>query len=257
VPEFMEHENVQKRLFIELSALALFLIVALLFGLAWIVTFGIGNAANVFRIIAIVVIVFLFVLAIGILGIVLTIRHKKLFPWLERAISIAMDFLFPIAVQVAKVFGIDKDRVRRSFIEVHNQLVQVKKEEILPRRLLLLLPHCLQYSDCKYKITSNVDNCKRCGRCMVGKLLDLRDELGFKIGVATGGTLARRIVSEVKPQAIVAVACERDLSSGIQDISGIPVLGVINECPEGPCMNTMANLDKIRESLEFFLRGGV
>lgn len=252
----MQHENVKKRLFIELSALALVFIVALLLGLAWLVTYGIQSAVNVFRIISLVVLGFLFVLALGILGIVLTIRHRKLFPWLQRFIGMAMEFLFPVAIQVGKAFGIDKDRIRRSFVEVHNQLVQVKREEILPRRLLLLLPHCLQYSDCKYKITSRVDNCRRCGRCMIGKLLDLRDEFGFRMGVATGGTLARRIVKETKPQAIVAVACERDLTSGIQDVSGIPVLGVVNECPEGPCVNTQANLDKIRESIEFFLRGG-
>ena len=45
----------------------------------------------------------------------------------------------------------------------------------------------------------------------------------------------------------MAVACERDLTSGIQDSYPIPVIGVLNERPFGPCRNTRVDLAAVGE----------
>ncbi len=76
--------------------------------------------------------------------------------------------------------------------------------------------------------------------------------LNLNLFVATGGTIARKIVVETKPEAIVAVACERDLSSGVLDTYPLPILGIINERPFGPCFNTAVSLDKVKDALNFF-----
>jgi hypothetical protein len=75
------------------------------------------------------------------------------------------------------------------------------------------------------------------------------------LSVATGGTLARRRVAEAKPHAIIAVACERDLTSGIQDAYPLPVIGILNERPYGPCFNTSVDIRKVSEALEFLANG--
>ena len=80
----------------------------------------------------------------------------------------------------------------------------------------------------------------------------LAKDIGLNLFVATGGTLARRIVIDIKPEAIVAVACERDLSSGIVDTYPIPILGIVNERPFGPCFNTRVDIDKVKDALNFF-----
>ena len=76
------------------------------------------------------------------------------------------------------------------------------------------------------------------------------------LAVATGGTLARRVIGEVRPLAIIAVACETDLTSGIQDSYPLPVYGVLNERPHGPCRDTTVNLDRVREAIAFFASAG-
>ena len=73
------------------------------------------------------------------------------------------------------------------------------------------------------------------------------------MSVATGGTLARRIVVEKKPDVIIGVACERDLSSGIQDSYPIPVYGILNRRPFGPCYDTDVDLDLVERGLITFL----
>ena len=121
---------------------------------------------------------------------------------------------------------------------------------------MILLPHCLQNSDCPHKITIKVDNCKRCGKCDITEILELAERYRAQVRVATGGTLARKYIKEIKPQAVVAVACERDLSLGIRDISGnIPVLGVLNSCPQGPCINTTVDLIKMEQAIRSLDKG--
>jgi hypothetical protein len=65
--------------------------------------------------------------------------------------------------------------------------------------------------------------------------------------------LARRIIVENRPEAIVAVACELDLTSGIQDSYPIPVIGILNDRPNGPCFNTKVDIDKVRDAIADFL----
>jgi hypothetical protein len=121
---------------------------------------------------------------------------------------------------------------------------------IPPHRILLLLPHCLQNHRCVRRITFNPYNCDRCGKCPIGSLLDLADRKGVKIAVATGGTLARRHISEQKPLAVVAVACPRDLGQGMLDAYPVPVTGVENSRPVGDCLDTSVDVRAVEETID-------
>ncbi len=191
--------------------------------------------------------------ALGIGGIVLTILYSKDLTAFHGPIRIAVNLFFPIALVIGKIFHIDSEKIKSSFVEVNNDLVRSKALRLKPAQILLLAPHCLQRSDCPYKITVNIDNCRRCGMCPVKDLLELRDASGIKMGIATGGTLARKYVQEYRPRAIIAIACERDLTSGIQDTNPIPVLGVTNERPFGPCFNTSVKIPDVEKAVNFFI----
>jgi hypothetical protein len=161
---------------------------------------------------------------------------------------------YPAMLLLGWIFRVKKDRLQKLLVDVNNGLV--RKFPLQPaKRLLLLLPHCLQQSECKIKITYNVYNCEGCGKCEIKDFTRIAKDLGLNLFVATGGTIARRIVVDTKPEAIVAVACERDLSSGIIDTYPLPILGIINERPFGPCFNTRVDLEKVKEALSFFAGG--
>lgn len=180
------------------------------------------------------------------------IRKKEII-FAQRLRGVVIKILFPLIIFIGKIIGIPKEKIKQSFIEVNNQLVRSNASKLKPSRLLILIPHCLQDSDCQVRITSNVKNCLRCGKCKVKDLVELAERNNIHLSIATGGTLARRIIIEKKPQAIIAVACERDLTSGIQDSYPIPVLGILNERPFGPCINTQVDLEKVKEAINFFV----
>jgi uncharacterized protein len=179
-----------------------------------------------------------------------TYKRKKVgiaLYWLNK---IGLKILLPFVIFVSGVFNSNKNDIRKIYVEINNILVQSKKRKYLPEDVLLLLPHCLQNSECGYKVTNNIGNCHRCGKCCIGDISEIANEKGISAVVVTGGTIARKIVSEHNPKLVLSVACERDLTSGIADIGNVPAVGVINERPNGPCFNTHIDANIIKESIE-------
>ena len=189
----------------------------------------------------------------GALTLVFTILHGKNLFFNRRIRGVVIRFLFPLLVLVGKCIGIKKDQVRRAFITINNQLVLSENPRVSPEKLLILLPHCLQNHECVVRITGEVQNCKGCGDCKIKDLVALSEKYRVHMSVATGGTLARRIVVEKRPKVIIGVACERDLSEGIQDTYPIPVYGILNKRPFGPCFDTDIDLDLVEKGLITFL----
>jgi hypothetical protein len=197
----------------------------------------------------ILVATYLAVVALFVLIVMSTYAQKDFI----SAKKITVRILFPLAQAIGAFLRIPKDEIRGSFVEVNNSLVRASSRLVPGDRLLLLLPHCLQSFECPHRVTSEVRNCRRCGGCEISDLISMCDDFGIKMSIATGGTLARRVIVETRPRAIVAVACERDLTSGIQDAYPIPVIGVLNERPFGPCRDTRVDLSKVQAAVEFFL----
>lgn len=163
--------------------------------------------------------------------------------------AVAIRFLLPVIEFIGRVAGIPRDRIRQSFIAMNNSLVLSQKVRIKADRILILLPHCLQLVDCDIKITGDIGKCARCDRCDISGLARLAEKYRIDISVATGGTLARKVIMEKRPKLVVAVACEGDLTSGIRDCYPLPVLGILNDRPFGPCYNTSVETGKIDEAL--------
>ncbi len=192
---------------------------------------------------------------LGIIALSTVTGRRVLFS--QRITSTVIGILFPAVLMLSRIIGIEKDRVKRSFIAVNNALVCAGRDRLGKGKLLLLLPHCLQSTDCKHKITGGlIENCQGCGKCVISSLLTLAREEDLALTVATGGTLARRVIVEVRPAAIIAVACETDLTSGIRDSYPLPVYGILNERPHGPCRDTTVNLDRVKEAIALFAPAG-
>jgi len=173
-----------------------------------------------------------------------------LYPHYKKSVTVTL--LFPIAITLSQIMRINRNKLRASFIKVNNALTIAQRKRIKGDRILILLPHCLQIDICNRKITHDIHNCRQCGKCPVGSLLELEKKYNLNFEVVNGGTLARRKVRSFRPDGIVAVACERDLTLGIQDVYPIPVYGVINDRPNGPCYNTCVDMKIVEEAIIFF-----
>ena len=157
--------------------------------------------------------------------------RKSYFPssWVEKYVL----FLLPKAVWLGSKLGISRDRVGNSFIKTHNSIIKSYAGRISSERTLILLPRCLK-PDVRKEIAEAASG----------------DQ--FKIATVVGGEEARRAIGDFRPTFILAVACERDLMSGLKDVAEIvPVLAIPNQRPEGPCKNTSIPMEEFREAMAF------
>ncbi|MDI6601393.1 MAG: DUF116 domain-containing protein [Thermoanaerobacteraceae bacterium] len=244
----------RKRVYIGiLTILAVIVLAIYLLFIYIIVTRRIGLYYYIMIGIIVFLTIFIIILMMGTLAVVLSLLGKKPIKVLSGFMSFALNTLYPEVLFFGGLLGIDRDKIMKSFAEINNNIVASKNVKIAPEDILILLPHCLQRTTCVHRITTNINNCRRCGKCDIKGLIEIAERYGVHIVVATGGTLARKAVKNYKPKAIVAVACERDLTSGIQDVNGIPVFGIVNIRPEGPCYNTRVDLNLVENAVKNFI----
>lgn len=161
-----------------------------------------------------------------------------------------LTFFFQISMTFGRLFQLPVEKIQQSSIKFSNLSFEKKNIRLPADQILILIPHCIQKDTCGLKVTIDAQNCKRCGQCSVGALADIEKNTGVHLAIVPGGTLARKRVKEIRPKAILAIACERDLTSGIQDVFPLPVFGVLNTRPFGPCVNTQVDIQTVQEAID-------
>jgi len=142
---------------------------------------------------------------------------------------------------------------KRRLIEFNNRLVLSKYEQKPPDSVLILLPFCLQWRGCPHQVAWRIENCAACGQCPIGGLKGLAEAFRVPVRIALRAAFAPDFVREVRPELVVAVACEHDLLSGMLRVWPCDCYGLINERPEGPCKNTRIEVGAVEKILERFL----
>ena len=136
--------------------------------------------------------------------------------------------LMRLTSRLAGRFG-RRDWVENAEVKVYNALAASRGRKVGQGELLLLIPRCLS------KVT-------------LDGVLGIAGKYGVPVFVATRGQLARRVIRERRPRAVVAVACERDMVSGLHDVAGkIPVLGLTMTLPSGPCKDAALDLVQLEQ----------
>jgi hypothetical protein len=244
----------RNRNFYRLSALIIILILIL----ASLILFGSYRlSVQYFRLFFHVISVFLFVMAVimllGFFGVGNIMKRNmesgKKSSFLTR---IALRYFIPLLLSLSSLFNRYKDDVRQIFIKANNKFVISSVKKVPKEKILVILPHCLQNSECRQRIRSGLNECIQCSRCNLGGIKEIVKNHGVDAEIATGGTSARKIIQDKKPQFVIAVACERDLTSGLMDVKGIPVYGILNQRPNGPCKDTFVDIIEIEKAIEHF-----
>jgi len=161
---------------------------------------------------------------------------------------------YPLGRIMGWLFRMSREDFQTSFLSFQNQLFFPNLKLPKQAKLLVILPHCLQFHDCKIRITRDISDCADCGDCDICKLKDLGKEFNVQIGIANGGTLARKIVNDVKPDAILAVACHRDLTDGVRESWNYPVYAILNERPFGPCYDTKVDVQSVESVIKQIMK---
>lgn len=141
----------------------------------------------------------------------------------------------PLAWRIGELFGVARDWTSAAAVTVYDRLAWARERTVAANELLILIPRCLS-------------------RAALDGVLDVAKRYNVAAFVATRGQLARRAIRERRPRAVVAVACERDMVSGLYDVAGkLPVLGLTMQLPNGPCKDASIDLERFEEFVRKFV----
>ncbi len=167
---------------------------------------------------------------IGVWWVLLSLSFALGLPLLPERLAERGPFLrlMRLTSRIADRFGW-RDRVENASVKVFNTLARLRKRKVGEGELLLLVPRCLS-------------------RETLEGVLSVAGKYTVPVFVATRGQMARRAIRERRPRAVVAVACERDMVSGLHDVAGrVPVLGLTMQLPSGPCKDAVVDLGQLED----------
>lgn len=147
-----------------------------------------------------------------------------------------------------------KNKILNNLLLWNNNIILSKKENEKPKNILILLPRCLQYFKCEHNIIASVENCQLCGKCKIKDIIKIKEKYNLRdVKVVSGGKLAKMFVEQIKPDYIIAVACEIELILGIKEVFPYRVLAVNNIIIDKPCINTDVEIEKIENFIKQLL----
>jgi len=144
--------------------------------------------------------------------------------------------------------------IDRALIRLNNLAVKGRRTRVKPEEVLLIVPSCLQAAACKQNVVGGLGECRRCGRCKVGPMLDLGERCGVRVVTVKGGRLAVQLARKPGVKAIVVAACEKELRSGIIACLPKAVMAIPNTRPNGPCVETDVDLAEVERAIRWLTR---
>lgn len=235
-----------------LVSLSLIILSAVYFGMAWANYRGLGLSALETVIYTVLFIILVVLVSSWLLILMSTHQRVK-----SRHLRIYCSWMlsnvyYYFAKWLGKITLHKTVAIQESFLNFNNEIVLSSFNNIHSSHIMLLLPHCLQGADCKIRIVNDIIECAQCGNCDISRLKEITQRYKLHAAVATGGSLARKLIKETNPEVVIAVACHRDLTDGVRDGWRYPIYSVLNERPNGPCHETKVDTKIIEFAIKKF-----
>lgn len=153
--------------------------------------------------------------------------------------------------QIANRVGVEEKELFQLYVEAKNRSQTDSFAATSYNERVLLLPQCLRAKDCPAELGEYGYECKQCGKCIVAEIIQQTKELGYKgTFVMPGGSLAKKILIDLKPKASLGVACSKELIMGSYLCEKVGVIGQGVELLRDGCINTAVDLKTLTDALK-------
>lgn len=152
--------------------------------------------------------------------------------------------------QLATKVGVEEKELFQLYVDSKNRSL-VKYFASTPyNERVLLLPQCLRAKDCPAELGKYGYECQGCGRCSVEKIRHVAQNLGYKgTYILPGGSIAKKILLEMKPKAALGVACFKELVLGSYLCEKLGIIGQGVALVRDGCINTLVDWRALIETL--------
>lgn len=135
----------------------------------------------------------------------------------------------------------------KKFTEEKNEKHFEKFLQTAADKRIILVPQCLRnIKKCKAKEFGSYYLCAACGGCKIYKISDAAKSAGYLgLRVLKGGSTVKKMVAELKPAAILGVACYFEGAQGIKECEKRKIPVYFYPLSKDGCENTDLEIDKL------------
>ena len=152
--------------------------------------------------------------------------------------------------QFAAKMGVDEKDLFQLYVKTKNGASREKFASTPYSERILLLPQCLRSRECPARLGEYGYECQECGKCNLKKIIHLAKTLGYKgTFILPGGSIAKKILLEVKPKASLGVACFKELVLGSFLCEKLEVIGQGVALLRDGCVDTIVDWKSLDDAL--------
>ena len=140
----------------------------------------------------------------------------------------------------------------KKFTEEKNKKHFDKFLQIPANKRMILVPQCLRnIKKCKAKEFGSYYICAECGGCKIYKIAQTANSAGYLgLRILKGGSTVKKLVAELKPDAILGVACYFEGAQGIKECEKRKIPVYFYPLSKDGCENTDLEIDGLIKLLE-------
>ena len=137
-----------------------------------------------------------------------------------------------------------------TLVLLNNEVWRDTVASIPYERRLLLLPQCLRdFQNCPAELDEFGLLCEECGRCSIGELQALAEELGYIVLVAEGSTVVSKLLEGGKVDAVVGVSCLNALEKSFPHMADGAIPGLAIPLTVDGCVGTEMDVGHVRDAI--------
>jgi uncharacterized protein len=112
---------------------------------------------------------------------------------------------------------------------------------------VVFVPHCMRnIQKCKAKEMGSYFTCAECGACKIGDISKKSKELGYKaIYILKGGKAVKKLADEIKPKAVLGVACYFEGVMGMEESEKYGLVAQFVPLLKDGCADTDVELEAV------------
>jgi len=175
-------------------------------------------------------------------------QRIKLFLSTAMVISLNTPARSIIEGLIKRIGLFDEKWIHYTHVQMQNNMFKDAFKKVQKSDRVVFIPHCLRdVKNCKAPIDEDGYHCTKCGRCVIGRIVEECEKRGMKWYMCGGGTQVINIINRTKPKAIIGIACYNEIMLALEKLkgSGVPLQAVMLR--KSGCVNTEVDLNEVIE----------
>lgn len=182
---------------------------------------------------------------------------------IAKLFALGADLSTRNAVRMAlSLISEDEELTDQIYVELKNKAYKEDFAKIPAEKRAVFIPQCLRnIKECPAEFDSYGWKCTKCGKCVIGDIIEYGEKLGYRqFYITPGGSLVKKILKEKVPKgeikAAIGIACWPELAEAAEKLAPLKIPLQAVPLLKAGCINTIVDIERVKDVLRIGIADG-